>query len=308
MSEITAGRENSRGRPKGYADWRPQRKTQALLEQVGAVLAEYADHLPLTVRQIFYRLVAAFGYEKSERAYDRLAEMLVRARRARIVPFEFIRDDGVVTASFEFYGGVEDFWNKTGRRIQQYRRDRQNAQPRRIELWCEAAGMVPQLTSLAADYSIPVYSSGGFSSLSAVRAIVDRARDRDVPTTLLHVGDFDPSGESIFETMAVDAAAFLRKDRRIARLEIHSIRVALTAAQVDEYGLPTAPAKTTDSRTRNWQGETCQLEALAPDELATLITDTIENELDHARFDAEVEREHEDVVELWRGLPAGDAM
>ena len=33
------------------------------------VLAEYGDHLPLTVRQIFYRLVAAHGYAKSERGY-----------------------------------------------------------------------------------------------------------------------------------------------------------------------------------------------------------------------------------------------
>ena len=43
-----------------------------LLGQVEAVLDEYADYLPLTVRQIFYRLVGAYGYEKTERAYARL--------------------------------------------------------------------------------------------------------------------------------------------------------------------------------------------------------------------------------------------
>ena len=33
-----------------------------------------ADHLSLTIRQIFYRLVGAHGYEKTEQAYDRLIE------------------------------------------------------------------------------------------------------------------------------------------------------------------------------------------------------------------------------------------
>ena len=50
------------------------RKTRALLVPVNAVLHEYADHLPLTIRQIFYRLVGAHGYEKTEQAYDRLIE------------------------------------------------------------------------------------------------------------------------------------------------------------------------------------------------------------------------------------------
>jgi len=56
----------------------------ALIERVLAVLTEYAAHLPLTCRQIFYRLVGARGegFEKSEKAYERLAETIGKARRA----------------------------------------------------------------------------------------------------------------------------------------------------------------------------------------------------------------------------------
>jgi hypothetical protein len=92
---ITTGRENGRRRPRGYIDWRPQAKTRALLDQVGEILVEYEDHLPLTVRQVFYRLVGAYGYEKTETAYKRLGDHLVNARRARVIPFESLRDDGV---------------------------------------------------------------------------------------------------------------------------------------------------------------------------------------------------------------------
>lgn len=265
MSErrFTAGRETGRRRPKGYAPWHPQIRTRALLEQVNAVIDEYRDFLPLTVRQIFYRLVANHGYDKTEQSYSRLSEHLVRARRARLIPFYFIRDDGVIVYSPDSFENIEAFWDDTGRRIRDYRRDRQEGQAQRIELWCEAAGMAPQLARTCDEYSVPVYSSGGFSSLTAVRHIVVRATDRNHPTVLLHVGDHDPSGESIFEAMAADAAAFLREDRIIATQTITAVRVALTTDQVTAYKLPTAPAKATDSRTAKWHGETCQLEALA---------------------------------------------
>ncbi len=111
------------------------------------------------------------------------------------------------------------------------------------------------------DYSVPVYSSGGFNSLSAVRQIVDRALARERAHWLLHVGDFDPSGVSIFEAIAADVSAFVNADRVINTLHVEPRRVALTADQVATYGLPTAPAKASDSRSRSWRGETCQLES-----------------------------------------------
>jgi hypothetical protein len=60
-------------RPRGFIDdWTPQAATMALIDQVKTVLAEYRDQLPLTLRQIFYRLVGAYEYEKTEKAYKRL--------------------------------------------------------------------------------------------------------------------------------------------------------------------------------------------------------------------------------------------
>ena len=81
-------------RPRGFAAWNPTAGCLALIEKVLAVLAEYGAYLPLTVRQIFYRLVGAHGYEKTEAAYERLGEEIARARRAGIIDFGAIRDDG----------------------------------------------------------------------------------------------------------------------------------------------------------------------------------------------------------------------
>ena len=213
MSENTASRENGRGRPRGYYSWRPQARTLALIEQVYDVLDSYEGHLPLTVRQIFYILVGNHGYPKTENAYGSLSDKLVLARRARMIPFEAIRDDGVSVTEERWYSGQKDFIEQYARDAELYRRDRQQGQPYRLELWAEAAGMLPQLARVAHEYSIPVFSASGFTGLTGIRMIVDRARDSDGRTVLLHVGDYDPSGVAIFDSMTGDAQAFLKEDR-----------------------------------------------------------------------------------------------
>lgn len=82
------------GRPKGYARWNPSEETLAVLLRVREVLDEYGSYGPMTARQVFYRLVGQFNFPKQEKSYRRLCEYLVRARRAGLVPFGSIRDDG----------------------------------------------------------------------------------------------------------------------------------------------------------------------------------------------------------------------
>jgi hypothetical protein len=165
-----------------------------LLEQIMQIFLMYKGYLPLTVRQIFYKLVTHFVYPKTDNAYERLCEHLVRARRARLIPFDWLRDDGVTVMQHRWFDGPADFWDHVGHQARRYQRDKQTGQPVYVEPWTEAAGMMPQLALVAEHFSVPVFSCGGFASLPAVRQIVDRAYARNVPTVLLHVGDFDPSG------------------------------------------------------------------------------------------------------------------
>ena len=63
---ITASCKNTR--PRGYIDnYTPQKKTRLWLGQVLLILAEYRDYWPLTCRQIFYRMVAAYVFDKMYR-------------------------------------------------------------------------------------------------------------------------------------------------------------------------------------------------------------------------------------------------
>ena len=306
-AEITASRKT--GRARGYIDWyRPQQRTLDLLNDANCVLEEYRKLWPLTARQIFYRLIGAYGYDKSDAFYSKLCHHLANARRAKAIPFHAIRDDGVTTYAMEHFADADAFRAMVRTKAETYRRDLMARQAVHVEVWCEAAGMVPQLTSVTDDYSIRAYSSSGFDSLTAKKNLADRICRIGKPAAILHLGDYDPSGQSMFTVITEDVGAFVMADRLNALVNVYFRRVALTEDQVAAYGLPTAPASTKDSRSKSWKGETCQLEALAPDQIARLLTEAIVEIVDTDQMNAELEEEEFERRQLTRLLPApGDA-
>lgn len=305
LSPSARGASPKAGRPRGYiANYRPQARTRALLEDVQAVLDEYREHWPLTARQIFYRCVGAHGYDKSERFYSTLCHHLANARRARLVPFDAIRDDGVTTFTMDHYADADAFREKVRKQAENYRRDLMADQDIHAEIWCEAAGMTAQLSRVGDQYSIRAYSSSGFDSLTAKKMLADRICETGKPAFVLHLGDYDPSGKGIFDAAAEDVQAFVRADRANAMVNVQFVRVALTEQQVSAYRLPTSPPKVTDSRSKNWDGETCQLEALAPDQIAALLKAEIEKIVDVRRMNEALAAEQYERQQLTRLLPA----
>lgn len=164
--------------------------------------------------------------------------------------------------------------------------------------------MLPQLYRVAERYSIPVYSSGGFDSLTAKKRLSDRICEKGKPAIILHLGDYDPSGQSIFDSVAEDVSAFVAQDRPWATVSVDFRRVALTGDQVSAYDLPTAPPKATDSRTKTWEGGTCQLEALPPDEIAKIVRSAILKSIHVPTFLDEQKIEELDRVKIAGALPA----
>lgn len=302
MSRVTACCKTAR--PRGYiADYRPQSKTRVLLEQAQAVLDEYRDYWPLTIRQIFYRMVGAHGYDKTETAYNRLCHHLANARRGKLIPFTAIRDDGVTTWSMDHFDDRDDFLRHVRELGEGYTRNKLAGQEVHIEVWCEAAGMLPQLYHVAEQFSVPVYSSGGFDSLTAKKRLAGRICDIGKEAIVLHLGDYDPSGVSIFESVAEDVSAFVMADRPHGLVSVEFERVTLTEAQVRDHDLPTAPAKATDTRSKTWTGGTCQLEALPPNVIAEILRNAIERRIDWEQLSDDLEAQDQDRMMIGRLLP-----
>jgi hypothetical protein len=193
---------------RGFVEWNPRGTTVALLLLVQQVLTEYADYLPLTIRQIFYRLVGSHGYEKTEQAYERLGEMINRARRARRIDMEHIRDDTGVMLRSRCWDSAEEFLDVVRANAEQFRLDRQIGQRKRLLLVCEAAGMAPQLKRVTDPFGIPVRSGGGFDSTTDRHAMALEIAGYDVPCEMLHIGDLDQSGAHLCLAWIEDVEAF----------------------------------------------------------------------------------------------------
>ena len=284
---TVSGRTYSRTRPRGFAPWRPQAATLALVEQIRAVLEEYREHLPMTARQVFYRVVGAYGYPKTEAAYDRLTEHLSRARRARLIPMEAIRDDRPDSWGPGGWDGPADFWNAVRSMADHYEHAVSDTQPRAVEIWVEASGMLPMVGRVAAEYGATAHSSGGFESVGAKYATAARIAYRDRPTLVLQLGDHDPSGLSMLDAAADDVAAFLDALAPAAVPEFS--RLAVTPAQIERYALLPAPQKPADRRGAHMP-ETVQAEALAPDDLLAEVRAGLEAVTDAAALQAARDR------------------
>lgn len=303
-----------------YPQWKPQKKTRILLGQVNEIFEAFVDQLPLTLRQVFYILVANYLYEKTERAYGRLGDHLSMARRAGRIPFEYLRDDSLHGFFGGDYEGEDQFWADIGRRAKGFTLDKQTNQEYKIRVHCEAVGMLPQLSRVCRLYSIPVYSCSGFDSLSVKydlrRAIVEAKNYEGKSTVILHLGDCDPSGASIFKDgMADDVLAFLEGDfenlpfwdpKKVAIFQ----RVAMLPEQAERLGVPSAPPKQSDSRSKKWgDAPTYQLEALPPDVLADYLDTAIGDWISSYQYEEDKETEVEKralILNQLRQLPAGD--
>jgi hypothetical protein len=292
-------------RLRGYQPgWRPRPRTLELLVAVDAILDRYAGHLPISIRQVYYAAVSDGTLPKTERGYKRLVEVIGMGRRSGRIPWEVIRDDsGARGEQPVAYDSPAAFRAGLLRAARSYRRDRQEDQPVRLELWCEAVGMVQQLADLADPYGVPVYSGGGFDSLPGKRAAALRAAADPRGLCILHVGDLDPSGQHLPRALAEDVAAFAAAHS--ARTEL--VRVAVTEAQVEQYGLPSAPPKATDRRSFTAAGTT-QAEALPPDILARIVRAAIETRRDAAAHQAVLLREAEERRALLAELGEEDGL
>ncbi len=298
-------------RHRGFIEnFRPRAATTELIERVQAVLAEYVDHLPLTIRQIFYRLIGArtedgsVGYEKTEQAYKRLIEAIGKARRGGLIDFDAIRDDGVVRENPFGFDGVDGLMESLRWRVDHYSLNRQIGQPVYTILGCEAGGMVPQLARVANPFGVSVISGGGFDSITAKHDLAKEIAESVRPVRFLHIGDYDPSGVHVFNALDEDVRAFLTRLNPDA--QVYPERVAVLPEHVERFGLQTAPKKGTDNRSFGGIGDdpnaTVQAEALDPADLANLVEAALRSGWDEDAAARLAEREADERERLQRWL------
>lgn len=201
-----------------------------VIDRARAVVESYVE--PVTLRQVFYRLVATGTIPNTLSAYKRLSALTAEARREGTFPD--LADHGrriTRPPAFTDISQARAWLRRT------YRRDRTVGQPVTVYLGVEKEALVAQLAAWYDDLGLPVIALRGYGSQTIADLVRRDARRAGRPDALLYAGDFDSSGEDIERDFVVRTNCWA-----------HTERVALSVDQVAESHLPPQPGKTTDSR------------------------------------------------------------
>jgi hypothetical protein len=170
-------------------------KYDILVEKVNQILASYA--VALTLRQVYYRLVAAGLIPNTRSNYNQLSSQLVRARESGDVDDSRITDRSrrIEDVSFDSPESFIDVCRSTLE--QQYVRRFWDSQPVYCEVWVEKDALSQVLAEAVYSFNTIVAPSRGYSSYSYLRDAGNRISqycNGSKPAAILHFADHDPSG------------------------------------------------------------------------------------------------------------------
>ena len=176
-------------------------QSRASLDLVAAAQDILAEIQPASVRAVGYQLFTRKLIPSMARSeMNKLSKLLTRARENETIPWDHIVDE---TREPERVSAWQDPAAYVESVRRSYRRDRWTDQPRRIEVWSEKGTVRGTLAPVLHDYGVTFRVMHGYASATAVR---EAAQDSltgihggKTFTTVLYVGDWDPSGLAMSE-------------------------------------------------------------------------------------------------------------
>ena len=271
-------------------DRRTKERVSQLDAQIYEVLRE--DH-PQSVRHVFYRMTdprLPEPVEKSDRGYRHVQARCVALRRSGVVRYDWIADLSRRGYFVNTYDDASDFLRRMGHL---YRADLWRDAECCCEVWAESRSIASVMLNDCQELAVDLFPCGGFSSLSFVHEAAQQhnASQDTRPLVVLYVGDYDPAGVLIDQSLQRELREHLRSD-----IELDFRRIAINEDQVEVYDLPTKPRKEGDKRSIQ-VAYTVEAEAMPARDLRHILRTHVESLLpEHALQVAKVaelsERQH----------------
>ncbi len=244
---------------------------------------------PMTLRQLFYRLVSDGTIGKKESEYKSLAHLTKNMRMNGELSFDWFADNTRWQRKPQSYSslerGVEIF-------AEAYRRDIWINQKNYVEIWLEKDALAGVVYGITAEFDVPLMVSRGYSSLSYLHGAAMEINYINKPTYIYYFGDYDPSGRDIPRDIETKLRTFA------PNADINFEIVGVTPEQIETLNLQTRPTKKTDTRCKNFEGESVEVDAIPPKILRSMVKKVIEKHIDeHQLFQSKlIEREEQEMM------------
>lgn len=256
---------------------------------INGILEEYEKQgYSLTLRQLYYQLVARHKIPNVVQEYSKLSSALVAARMNGLTDWDMIEDRTRKPHLLYWVLNIEEAVQDM---VRDYRLNRQRGQKNYVEIWTEKDAVSNILKRASEHFHVKLMANRGYSSCSAMKEAFDRMETSGKKAIIIYVGDHDPSGLDMIRDIRERLDEF-----GVEEFEVD--HVALTKEQVEEYKPPPNPAKITDPRAK-WYisehgSESWELDALRPNDLERIVRKSVEKYIDLDLFRSVIQKEKED--------------
>ncbi len=271
-----------------------RQKSLDLINLINGVVTEYSNQgYELTLRQVYYQLVARGYIENNERSYKNIGNLINDGRLAGLIDWNSITDRTRNLRRNSHWDRPQDVIESAK---YSYLLDKWEGQPNYVEVWVEKDALVDIVGQACQPIDTPYFSCRGYTSQSEMWTAARRflRQNQREGRYIIHLGDHDPSG--------IDMTRDIQERLEMFGAAVKVKRVALTMNQVKTYNPPPNPAKITDSRCGKYIDqygeESWELDALEPQMLVNLIRNEVTALRDDALYQAICEREAQEKEEL----------
>lgn len=274
-----------------YTSHRFNEKSINLLDLANQVIIEYGDQgFDLTLRQLYYQLVARDIIPNEQREYKRLGTIISKGRRAGLIDWDAIVDRTRNLKSNSHWDTPADILETTERAFQV---DKWAGQEHRPEVWVEKDALIGVVARACEPLDVAYFACRGYSSDSEMWRAAQRCNDyhfdQDQQLYLIHLGDHDPSG--------IDMTRDIEDRFNLFESYPTVTRIALNFDQIGQYNPPPNFAKETDTRWQKYVNkygitDSWELDALEPQVIVDLITNEIESVRNNALWQEKVNEEN----------------
>ncbi len=242
----------------------------------------------MTVRQAFYALEMAGIVAKTEQGYVQVQRQVLAMRKQGALSWDFITDGTRWQRKPTTYLDATDYLDTVSRA---YRRDLWQSASVRIEIWLEKDALADVIYDVTERWDVSLMVSRGQSSATFLHAAAVDAQqayeEAEITTFIYTLFDYDAGGDRAANAVARDLHTYA------PTTPITVERLAVTAEQVEQWNLPTRPAKRSDPQAAVWGNKPAvELDAIDPITLRNLAQDAILRHIDpHGwKVEREIER------------------
>ena len=172
-----------------YKDVRFQSKSLSLISLVNEVINEYhAQGYELTLRQVYYQLVARGYIPNNERSYKNLGNLINDGRLAGLIDWYAIIDRTRNLRNNSHWSTPESVISSAK---YSYMLDRWKNQPNYVEVWVEKDALIGIVSQICRKLDVPHFSCRGYTSQSEMWSAAQRfiGQDDRESRTIIHLGD-----------------------------------------------------------------------------------------------------------------------